>query len=154
MKLIYQYMAIFFTFSITSNHLHPLQVVNCDSNSRLVMDEDDQARHLEGGGVERVARHRPPPPPPPVTTKLKIYPSNILQNPPYCTSSQLKMKKIPGGMPPDPLTCVPHSLNAKYHYSIGILQGVQLTYFGNTPAIQNSTPPPFKNFWARAWWQW
>ena len=51
-------------------------------------------------------------------------------------------------MPPDPLTCVSHSLNAKYHYSSGILQGVQLTYFGNTPAIQNSTP--FKNVWARA----
>ena len=26
MKLVYQYMAIFFTFSPTSNHLHPLQV--------------------------------------------------------------------------------------------------------------------------------
>ena len=25
----------------TSNHLHPLQVENCDSNSRLVVDEDD-----------------------------------------------------------------------------------------------------------------
>ena len=27
-----------FTFSLTSNHLHPLQVVDCDSNSRLVVD--------------------------------------------------------------------------------------------------------------------
>ena len=45
-------------------------------------------------------------------------------------------------MPTDPLTCVSHSLNAKYHYSSDILQGVQLTYFENTPAIQNSTPPP------------
>ena len=43
-------------------------------------------------------------------------------------------------MPPDPLTCVSLSLNAKYHYSSGDLQDVQLTYFGNTPAIQNSTP--------------
>ena len=34
-------MAIFFTFSPTSNHLHPPQVENCDSNSRLVVDEDD-----------------------------------------------------------------------------------------------------------------
>ena len=25
----------------TSSHLHPLQVKNCDSNSRLVVDEDD-----------------------------------------------------------------------------------------------------------------
>ena len=41
MKLDYQYMAIFFTFPTTSNHLHPLQVENCDSNSRLVVDEDD-----------------------------------------------------------------------------------------------------------------
>ena len=39
MKLIYQYMAILFNFSPTSNHPHPLQVENCDSNSRLVVDE-------------------------------------------------------------------------------------------------------------------
>ena len=39
MKLVPQYMALFFTFSPTSNHLHPLQVENCDSNSRLVVDE-------------------------------------------------------------------------------------------------------------------
>ena len=41
MKLVHQYMVIFFNFSPTSNHLHPLQVENCDSNSRLVVDEDD-----------------------------------------------------------------------------------------------------------------
>ena len=41
MKLVYQYMVTFFTFSPTSNHLHPLQVENCGSNSRLVVDEDD-----------------------------------------------------------------------------------------------------------------
>ena len=40
MKLVYQYIAIFFNFSTTSSHLHPLQVENCDSNSRLVVDED------------------------------------------------------------------------------------------------------------------
>ena len=34
-------MAIFFTFPPISNHLHPLQVENCGSNSRLVVDEDD-----------------------------------------------------------------------------------------------------------------
>ena len=44
MKLVYQYMAIFFTFSPTSNHLHPLKVENCDSNSRLVVDEDDNVK--------------------------------------------------------------------------------------------------------------
>ena len=41
MKLVYQYIAIFINFSLTSNHLHPLQVENCDSNSRLALDEDD-----------------------------------------------------------------------------------------------------------------
>ena len=41
MNLVYQYMAIFNNFSPTSNHLHPLQVENCDSNSRLVVDEDE-----------------------------------------------------------------------------------------------------------------
>ena len=44
MKLVYQYIAIFFTFSPTSNHLHPLQGENCDSNSRLVVDEDDNGK--------------------------------------------------------------------------------------------------------------
>ena len=41
MKLVYQYMAIFFIISLTSSHLYPPQVENCDSNSRLVVDEDD-----------------------------------------------------------------------------------------------------------------
>ena len=44
MKLVYQYMAIFFNFSLTSNHFHSLQIENCDSNSRLVVDEDDYAK--------------------------------------------------------------------------------------------------------------
>ena len=44
MKLVHQYIAIFFPSSPTSNHLHPLQVENCDSNSRLVVDEDDNAK--------------------------------------------------------------------------------------------------------------
>ena len=44
MKLVYQYMTIFFNFQNTSNHLHPLQVENCDSNSRLVVDEDDTGK--------------------------------------------------------------------------------------------------------------
>ena len=29
---------------MSSNHLHPLQVENCDSNSRLVVDEDDNVK--------------------------------------------------------------------------------------------------------------
>ena len=40
MKLIDQYMAIFFNLSPTSNHLRPLQGENCDSNSRLAVNED------------------------------------------------------------------------------------------------------------------
>ena len=44
MKLVYQYMAFFFTFLPASNHLHPLQVENCNSNSRLVVDEDDYGK--------------------------------------------------------------------------------------------------------------
>ena len=44
MKLAFQYMAIFFNFYTTSNNLHPLQVENCDSNSRLVVDEDDNGK--------------------------------------------------------------------------------------------------------------
>ena len=43
-KLVYQYMVIFFNFSPTSNHLHPLQVENCDSDSRVVVDEDDNGK--------------------------------------------------------------------------------------------------------------
>ena len=39
-----QYLAIFFNFSPTLNHLHPLQVENCNSNSRLVVDEDDNGK--------------------------------------------------------------------------------------------------------------
>ena len=44
MKLVHRYIALIFTFSPTSNHLHPLQVENCDCNSRLVVDEDDNGK--------------------------------------------------------------------------------------------------------------
>ena len=37
-------MAIFLHFSPTSSHLYSLQVENCDSNSRLVVDEDDNSK--------------------------------------------------------------------------------------------------------------
>ena len=43
-------MAISYNFPTTSNHLHPLQVENCDSNSLLVVDEDDNGKF----GLERV----------------------------------------------------------------------------------------------------
>ena len=44
MKLVHQYMAIFFTFPPTLNHHHPLQVENCGSNLWLVMDGDDSGK--------------------------------------------------------------------------------------------------------------
>ena len=40
----YQYVALFLNFSPTSSHLYPLQVENCDSNSRLVVDKDDKGK--------------------------------------------------------------------------------------------------------------
>ena len=43
-KLFYEYIVIFFNLSPTSNHIHPLLVENCDSNSRLVVDEDDNGK--------------------------------------------------------------------------------------------------------------
>ena len=46
-------MAIFLNFSSTSSHLHPLLVENCDSNSRLVVDEDDNGKFRP----ERVKAH-------------------------------------------------------------------------------------------------
>ena len=53
MKLVYQYMSIFFNFSPTLNHLHTLQAENCDSNSRLVVDEDENGKLR----LERVKYH-------------------------------------------------------------------------------------------------
>ena len=50
MKLVYQYMAIFFNFSSTWSHLHPLQVENRGSNSWLVVDDDDYGKFK----IERV----------------------------------------------------------------------------------------------------
>ena len=50
MKLVYQYMIIFFYFKTTSSHLHPLQVENCESNSRRVVNEYDNGKFR----IERV----------------------------------------------------------------------------------------------------
>ena len=36
--------AIFLHLSPTSSHFHPLQVENCDNNSRLVVVEDDNGK--------------------------------------------------------------------------------------------------------------
>ena len=43
MELLYQYMTFFLVFHPLS-HLRPLQVENCDSKSRLVVDEDDNGK--------------------------------------------------------------------------------------------------------------
>ena len=53
---VYQYNAIFFNFSTTSNNLYPLQVENCDSNSRLVVDKNDNGKfRLERGKWRKYA---------------------------------------------------------------------------------------------------
>ena len=44
MKLFYEYMVIFFNLSSTSSHFYPLQAENGDSNSRLVVEEDDNGK--------------------------------------------------------------------------------------------------------------
>ena len=44
MKLVYQYVAIFFNFSPITSNLLLLQVENCDSNSRLVVEENDNGK--------------------------------------------------------------------------------------------------------------
>ena len=46
MKLVYQYMMILLYFLTTSNHIYPLQVENCGSNSRLIVDEDDKVNSV------------------------------------------------------------------------------------------------------------
>ena len=52
MRMFYQYMTIF--FSPASSPLYPLQVENCGSNSRLVVDEDDNGKSR----LERVNHFR------------------------------------------------------------------------------------------------
>ena len=44
MKLAHKYIRISFNFSTTSNILHSLQVKNCNSKSRLVVDEDKNGK--------------------------------------------------------------------------------------------------------------
>ena len=48
MKLFYQYVTIFFNLPPTARHLYPLQVENCDSNSRLVVGADDNGKFNPG----------------------------------------------------------------------------------------------------------
>ena len=63
-------MAIFFNFSLTSNNLHRLQVVNCDSNLRLVVDEGDIVK----SGLKGLM----PLPPPRNGALLKVNPFNVV----------------------------------------------------------------------------
>ena len=44
MKLLSKYIAILLNFSPILCHLYPLQIENCDSDSRLVGDEDDNGK--------------------------------------------------------------------------------------------------------------
>ena len=44
MKLVYKCMKIFFNFYTTSTHPHSLHVQNCDRNSGLVVDGDDNGK--------------------------------------------------------------------------------------------------------------
>ena len=55
-KLFHEYIVFFFNLPPISNHLHPLQVENCDSSSRLVVDEDDNGKFR----IERVKPHDAP----------------------------------------------------------------------------------------------
>ena len=57
MKLFYEYMVIFFNLSSTSSHLHPLQAENCDSNSRLVVDDDNVNSYFKGLLVTELSCH-------------------------------------------------------------------------------------------------
>ena len=46
-------MVIFFNLSPTSSHLYPLQAENCDSNSRLAVNEDDTVKSgLKGLNIQ------------------------------------------------------------------------------------------------------
>ena len=54
MKLFHQHMAIVVNLPSTSSHLYPIQVENCDSNSRLVVDKDDNSKFR----LERVKKSK------------------------------------------------------------------------------------------------
>ena len=61
MKLFYGYIVIFFNLSPTSSHLYPLQVENCDSNSRLVVDKDDNKFRPERVKLQDIALQKSKP---------------------------------------------------------------------------------------------
>ena len=108
------------------------QVKPCQScNFTLVHTDNDVIVVIfffGGGALERVARP----------------PRNILQNPPYFTNLQIPTNS--GGMPPDPPNLSFSFAECQILIHKSILQGVQFTYFKNTPAIQNSNPHPLQTF--------
>ena len=57
MKLFYEDMVTFFNLSPTSSHLHPLQAENCDSNSRLVVNDDNVNSYFKGLLVTELSCH-------------------------------------------------------------------------------------------------
>ena len=99
------------------------------------------------GGV-REGRTTPPPLPPP-DNKAENLPQ---QHPPESTIlhqfAAKNKKNLRGGMPPDPTTCVPHSLNAKYQFR-QYFTGSPINLCGKYPS-NPKFDPTFKNFWARA----
>ena len=55
MTLFYKDMVVFFHLSPTTSHLHPLQAENCDTNSRLVVDKDENGKfRLERVNKEKI----------------------------------------------------------------------------------------------------
>ena len=101
-----------------------------------------QAGQLGGGVFLR-------PPPPTKTIKLKIYTSNIYQNPPYCTNFHLKNKnKMPGEhapRTPEPASCFARRLKS-----------IQAVFYTGSNYLISKIPGntkldlPFKNSWAPA----
>ena len=76
MKLVCQIYGDFLQFLPISNHLYPLQVENCHSNSRLVVDEDGNGKfrldRVKQSSPRRAAYCIPHGPPPPQLFVFKI----------------------------------------------------------------------------------
>ena len=117
MKLAYQYMAIFFTFPPTSSHPNPLQVENCDSNSRLVVDEDDNGNSGFKGLM--------------VLSLFEL----VLETCSCCPWKSLRWPWIPC---PHPAWSMKHFVNGAALFSVLFRQ--QVVVEKGTPQASNSTP--------------
>ena len=58
MKPFYQHSQILFDLSFISSHLHPIQVENCDSNSPLVVDKENNGKLRVSGCTRHMKRAR------------------------------------------------------------------------------------------------